>query len=70
MLNFHHRGPAKVSIGIVTVTKGQTINATVALVVDCSIIKESTDAASLIDPLIIVCLMRAEENLPGQHGCQ
>lgn len=70
MLDFHHRGPAKIPVGVVTVAKGQAIDAAMTLVVDRSVIEESTDASSLVESLVIVYVMKAGEDILGRHGCR
>lgn len=55
---FHHRGATQIPVGVVTVAKGQAVHATVALVIDCSIIEEPTDTSTLVDRLISVCSMK------------
>lgn len=64
MLQLDHRGSSQIAVGVVTVSKGETVDATVTLVVCCSIVQEPANASTPST----VCIDDKSKTIKLAHG--
>lgn len=64
VLQLHDRGPAQISVGIVTVSESKAVNTAVTLVVCCAIVQKSTNTSTPST----VCVNNKSEAIKLAHG--